>query len=106
MPDAIILSSETYGKLKKFLDDYDNGLEKTLQLGEGLKFLERGTGYVKIGLSNVGSNAANGSGITVSDGTTTLTGVRRMNYLGTLFGVSSGGVGIANITLHTENCSN
>ncbi len=50
MADAIILSAETYDRLKKLLDDYDNGFEKTLQLGTGLKVEERGTGYVKIGI--------------------------------------------------------
>ncbi len=50
MADAIMLSTETYEKLKALLDDYDNGFEKTLKLGQGLKVEERGTGYVKIGV--------------------------------------------------------
>ncbi len=50
MADAIMLSTETYEKLKALLDDYDNGFEKTLKLGQGLKVEERGTGYVKIGI--------------------------------------------------------
>ncbi len=50
MADAIMLSPETYERLKKLLDDYDNGFEKTLKLGVGLKVEERGTGYVKIGI--------------------------------------------------------
>ncbi len=50
MADAIMLSPETYERLKALLDDYDNGFEKTLQLGLGLKVEERGTGYVKIGI--------------------------------------------------------
>ncbi len=50
MADAIMLSTETYEKLKALLDDYDNGFEKTLKLGQGLKIEERGTGYIKIGI--------------------------------------------------------
>ncbi len=50
MADAIMLSQETYERLKKLLDDYENGFEKTLKLGTGLKVEERGTGYVKIGI--------------------------------------------------------
>ncbi len=53
MPDAIMLSPETYERLKALLDDYDNGFEKTLKLGQGLKVEERGTGYVKIGIDGV-----------------------------------------------------
>ncbi len=53
MADAIMLSPETYERLKALLDDYDNGFEKTLKLGQGLKVEERGTGYVKIGIDGV-----------------------------------------------------
>ncbi len=53
MADAIMLSPETYERLKQLLDDYDNGFEKTLKLGVGLKVEERGTGYVKIGIDGV-----------------------------------------------------
>ncbi len=52
MPDAIMLSPETYDRLKSLLDDWDNGFEKTLKLGAGLKIEERGTDYVKIGVDN------------------------------------------------------
>ncbi len=50
MADAIMLSPETYERLKALLDDYDNGFEKTLKLGVGLKIEERGTRYIKIGI--------------------------------------------------------
>ncbi len=49
MADAIMLSPETYDRLKALLDDWDNGFEKTLKLGKGLELEERGKGYVKIG---------------------------------------------------------
>lgn len=49
----VILSDETWAKLQKLLDDYDNGFKDSIQLGEGLKFEERGTGYVKIGIDGV-----------------------------------------------------
>ncbi len=52
MPDAIMLSPDTYDRLKRLLDDWDNGFEKTLKLGSGLKIEERGTDYVKIGVDN------------------------------------------------------
>ncbi len=52
MPDAIMLSPETYDRLKALLDDWDQGFEKTLKLGAGLKIEERGTDYVKIGVDN------------------------------------------------------
>ncbi len=50
MADAVLLSQETYDRLKKLLDDYDNGFQDSIQLGVGLKVEERGTGYVKIGI--------------------------------------------------------
>ncbi len=50
MADAVLLSQETYDRLKKLLDDYDKGFQDSIQLGEGLKVEERGTGYVKIGI--------------------------------------------------------
>ncbi len=50
MADAVLLSQETYDKLKKLLDDYDNGFRDSIQLGEGLKREEEGTCYVKIGI--------------------------------------------------------
>ncbi len=52
MADAIMLSPETYDRLKRLLDDWDQGFEKTLKLGAGLKIEERGTDYVKIGVDN------------------------------------------------------
>ncbi len=51
MADAIMLSPETYDRLKRLLDDWDNGFEKTLKLGKGLQVEERGTDYVKIGIN-------------------------------------------------------
>ncbi len=50
---AVLLSKETYDKLKKLLDDYDNGFRDSIQLDAGLKVVERGTGYVKIGIDGV-----------------------------------------------------
>ncbi len=50
MADAVLLSKETYDRLKKLLDDYDKGFQDSIQLGDGLKVEERGTGYVKIGI--------------------------------------------------------
>ncbi len=47
---AILLSKETYDKLKKLLDDYEKGFQNSIQLDVGLKVVERGTGYVKIGI--------------------------------------------------------
>ncbi len=44
-----MLSPETYDRLKRLLDDWDNGFEKTLKLGQGLKLEERGKEYLKIG---------------------------------------------------------
>ncbi len=53
MADAVLLSQETYDRLKKLLDDYDKGFQDSIQLGDGLKVEERGTGYVKIGIDGV-----------------------------------------------------
>ncbi len=50
MPDAVILSEDTFKRVMKMLKDYENGYEKSIQLGDGLKVEERGTGYVKIGI--------------------------------------------------------
>jgi PHD/YefM family antitoxin component YafN of YafNO toxin-antitoxin module len=50
MPGAVILSEDTFKRVMKMLEDYENGYEKSIQLGEGLKVEERGTGYVKIGI--------------------------------------------------------
>ncbi len=52
MADAIMLSPETYDRLKALLDDWDNGFEKTIKLGQGLTIEERGTDYVKIGMND------------------------------------------------------
>ncbi len=52
MADAIMLSPETYDRLKRLLDDWDQGFEKTIKLGSGLKIEERGTDYVKIGVDS------------------------------------------------------
>ncbi len=50
MADAILLSQEMFDRMKKMLDDYEKGYADSIQLGEGLKVEERGTGYVKIGI--------------------------------------------------------
>ncbi len=102
-----MLSAETYDRLKRLLDDWDNGFEKTIKLGPGLKIEERGTDYLKIGIDkNAGSNVF-GLSLSVSDGTNTVSDVTRMNYIGTLFSVTSGNTnsGTANINLRTENCA-
>ncbi len=53
MADAILLSQEMFDRMKKMLDDYEKGYADSIQLGEGLKVEERGTGYVKIGIDGV-----------------------------------------------------
>ncbi len=50
MADAILLSQDMFNRMKKMLDDYEKGYQDSIQLGEGLKVEERGTGYVKIGI--------------------------------------------------------
>jgi hypothetical protein len=50
MADAILLSQDMFDRMKKMLDDYEKGYADSIQLGEGLQVLERGTGYVKIGI--------------------------------------------------------
>lgn len=54
---------------------------------------------------NIPSNTFEGeSSITVTDGTTTVTGVRTINFDGNLFTVSSSIAGQANVTLKTTEC--
>ena len=106
MADAVILSQQTYLHLKKWLDDYGKGLQDTLQLGTGLTFLERGTDYLKIGLDTTNSNTNGSASLVVSDGSNTVSNVTRMNFIGTLFSVTSSVAGTANIGLRTENCAN
>lgn len=48
MPEAVILSKETYDRIMKMLEKWEKG--EIVQLGEGLKILETGTGYQKIGV--------------------------------------------------------
>ncbi len=103
MADAVLLSQQTYLHLKKWLDDYGKGLQDTLQLGSGLQVLERGTDYLKIGIDTTNSGNISATGLSVSDGTNTVSSVTRMNFIGTLFSVS-GSNGTANITLKTESC--
>ncbi len=105
MADAILLSTETYNHLKKWLDDYGSGLEKTLQLGRGLQLEERGPDYLKIGIDTSSPNAIPSS-LTVSDGTNTVSSVTRMNFIGTLFSITAGnGIGVVDINLRTTNCA-
>ncbi len=103
MADAIMLSPETYDRLKRLLDDWDQGFEKTIKLGAGLKIEERGTDYLKIGIDKDAANNVLGSPLSVSDGTNTVTDVTRENFIGTLFSIT-GGNGTANVTLKTESC--
>ncbi len=102
MPDAIMLSPETYDRLKRFLDDWDNGLEKTLQLGAGLKFEERGTGYVKIGTN--GHLGGSGASLVVTNTNINVQNVTTISLDQYLFKLTSSGAGIANITLNTTTC--
>lgn len=48
MADAIILSQATYDRLMKMLEKWEKG--QIVELGEGLKNVETGTGYQKIGI--------------------------------------------------------
>ncbi len=50
MADAILLSQETYDRIMKVVEDYENSFRDAIQLGDGLKREEEGTGYVKIGI--------------------------------------------------------
>lgn len=103
MADAIMLSPETYDRLKKLLDDWDNGFEKTLKLGRGMEVEERGTGYVKFGIDPRSSNVFS---ISVTDGTNTVANVTKVGFMGTLFSVTAGSpTGVANVTLHTTTCN-
>ncbi len=102
MADAIMLSQQTYDRIKRFLDDWDNGLEKTLQLGSGLKFEERGTGYVKIGTNgHLGGNVS----LIVTNTNINVIGVHTISLDQYLFKLTSSGTGIANITLNTTTCN-
>ncbi len=103
MADAIMLSPETYDRLKRLLDDWDQGFEKTIKLGAGLKIEERGTDYLKIGVDSHALNTVLGS-LSVSDGTNSVSGVTRMNFIGTLFSIT-GGNDTANVGLRTTNCN-
>ncbi len=47
---AVLLSKEMFDRMKRMLDDYEKGYADSIQLGDGLKVEERGTGYVKIGI--------------------------------------------------------
>ncbi len=105
MADAIMLSPETYDRLKRLLDDWDQGFEKTIKLGSGLKIEERGTDYLKIGIdSSVASNVFPAA-LTVTDGTNNVTGVRTIGFQGTLFSITAGAPGSANVNLRTTTCN-
>ncbi len=67
MADAIMLSAETYDRLKRLLDDWDNGFEKTIKLGKGLTVEERGTDYLKIGIDQQSSLGPNGAPLDTID---------------------------------------
>lgn len=97
---AVLLSQETFDRIMTVVEGWEEG-ELPLILGDGLKLDEQGPTGMKI--SATATNGGN-STLTVSDGTNTVTGVTRMNYLGTLFSVTSGGTNIANINLKTETC--
>jgi hypothetical protein len=58
----------------------------------------------KEGEANAGGSGGGGSGIIVTDGTTTLIDITKINFDGALFTVSPGGSGVANVTLKTTTC--
>ena len=51
MADGILLSQDTYNRLMKMLEKWEKG--QIVELGDGLKNLETGTGYQKIGVDGV-----------------------------------------------------
>lgn len=51
MPDAILLSDDTFQRLMKMLEKWENG--QIVELGDGLKNVETGTGYQKIAVDGV-----------------------------------------------------
>ncbi len=106
MPDAIMLSPETYERLKMLLDDWGNGLEKTLQLGAGLKVEERGAGYVKIGTNGNISGSNGTTSLIVTNGNVSVASVGMISLDPYLFKLTSSGAGVANVTLNTTNCNN
>lgn len=101
MPDAVILSQKTYLRILKMLEKWEKG--DIVQPGNDLQIEETGTGYQKLGVKPSNSNLS--SSLTVSDGTNTIASVARMNFIGTLFSVTSGGAGTANVGLRTTNCN-
>ena len=48
MAEAVILSQDTYMRIMKMLAKWEAG--QIVELGQGLKLLETGTGYEKIGI--------------------------------------------------------
>lgn len=98
----VILSDSTYQRIMKMLEKWEKG--DIIQPGQSLKTEETGMGYQKLG---VNPNPGEGfpSSLTVSDGTTTVSSVTRMNFIGTLFSVTSSSAGTANIGLQTTNCN-
>ena len=48
MADAVLLSQDTYDRLKKMLEKWEAG--QIVEVGEGLLTVETGTGYQKIGV--------------------------------------------------------
>lgn len=59
---------------------------------------------VDLGMEDAGGTGGAG-GLTVTDGTTTVTGVTTLNFDGSLFTVSDEGSGTAGITLKTTSCA-
>ena len=51
MADAVILSEDTFQRLMKMLEKWEKG--QIVELGQGLKTLESGEGYQKIGIDGV-----------------------------------------------------
>lgn len=98
----VILSDRTYKRFLKMLEKWEKG--KIIEPGKHLITEEEGTGYQKLGLDTLNTNFS-GSSLIVSDGTNTVNNVSRMNFIGTLFSVTSSSAGTANIGLRTSNCN-
>ncbi len=91
--------------MKKMLDDYEKGYADSIQLGTGMRLEERGTGYMKFGTNgNLGGGGGGGS-LTVTNGVINVSSVTTIRLDQYLFKLSSGGTGVANVSLNTTNCN-
>ncbi len=53
MADGVILSQDTFDRIMRVVEDYENSFRDGIQLGDGLIREEEGDGYVKIGIDGV-----------------------------------------------------